>query len=201
MTVRQVTEEEYLRMQNLQGFANRMLGNPESARLLEQAAKIVDPNIRTPRLDAHVQQQQPLNQIQESISALAKRLDDEAAARNEAATIAAANATRDAGLAKLRKAGWNDTGIAKIEQVMTEKGIADPEVAAAYFERIHPTPAPSMPGSNGAFNFNEAVANAQGDDDTIKKLLATRGRETNGLEAISNKMIADTLADIRSGQG
>lgn len=197
MTTREITEEEYVRLQNLNGFARTMLANPESARLLEAAAKVVNPNIKTPRLDAAAAAQAPLAKIEESLTALSKRLDDEAAARANNDAVAAANAKRAEGIAALRKQGWNDQGIAEIEKVMTERGIANPLDAAAVFEKIHPAPPPSMPGS---FNFNDTITQAKPDED-IKKLLATRGRETNGLDAIVGKMTADTLADIRSGQG
>ena len=200
MATRQITEEEFIRMQNLNGFAQSMLANPESARLLEQAAKIVNPNIKTPRLDAAAAAAQPLTSITESLAALNKRLDDEAAARANNDAVHQANTQRDKDIVALRKAGWNDAGIEAIEKVRTERGIASVLDAALVFEKIHPAPAPAMPGSAGAFNLNESINTAKPDED-IKKLLATRGRETNGLEAISNKMIADTLADIRSNQG
>lgn len=195
----EMTEEEYLRLQRMNGFANQLLANPKSAVLVEQAAKIVNPNIKTPRLDQEAAIQQPFTQLQESMAAIQKRLDDDAAARANDAAVTAAKSKELEGIQALRKDGWNDAGITEIQKIMTERGIADPRDAAIVLERRHPAPTPAMPGSNGSFNLNETINSAKPDED-IKKLLHTRGREANGLEAISNKMIADTLADIRSGQ-
>lgn len=197
--IREITEEEYIRLNNLNGFARTMLANPESAKLLEQAAKIVNPNIQTPRLAQEAALTAPIAAVQETLVALNKRLDDEAAARANQAAVDAANANRAKGISALRQQGWNDAGIAEIEKVMTEKGIADPLDAAIVFEKRYPPATPAMPGSAGAFNFNDTL-HATNQDDDIKALLKTRGKEANGLEAISNKMIADTLADIRSAQ-
>ena len=199
MSIREVTEEEYQRLTRLNQFAQSMLANPEAAPLLEKAAKIVDPNIATPRLNQQIAQQAPFNAISEELSKLNKRLDDEAAARANQAAIDAANAKAAEGMNALRKDGWNDTGIAEIQKLMTERGIADPRDAAIVLERLHPPATPAMPGSNGSFNFNEVINSAKVDDD-IGSMLKTMGKESNGLDAISNKMIADTLKDVRSGQ-
>lgn len=199
MNIREVPEEEYQRLARLNQFAQTILSNPEAAPLLEKAAKIVDPSIRTPRLDQQAAVQAPISKIEESLVALNKRFDEEANARAQAETLAAARAKEAEGIAQLRKAGWNDAGIAEIQKVMTEKGIADPLDAAIVFERRYPPPTPTMPGSNGTFNFNE-VAHAANTDEDIKALLGTMGKDSNGLEALSNKMIEKTLADIRGGQ-
>lgn len=199
MSIREITEDEYVRLNRLNTFAQSILANPEAAPLLEKAAKIVDPNIRTPRLDQQTAAQAPFTAITESLAALNKRLDDEAVARTNQDAINQANAKANEGISALRKDGWNDTGIAEIQKIMTERGISDPRDAAIVLERLHPPANVSMPGSNGAFNFNDAITAAKADDD-ISSLLKTMGKESNGLEAISNKMIADTLKDIRSGQ-
>lgn len=196
----EITEQEYLRLRRLDQFAGSLLNNEESARLVEQAAKIVNPNIKTPRLDRAAAATAPLAAISESIEKLSKRMDEEATARANQAAVDAANAKRTEGISALRKQGWNDAGIEQIEKIMTEKGIADPLDAAVVFERRYPPPTPAMPGSNGTFNFNETLNSANPDED-IKKLLKTRGRDSEGLEAVSNKMIADTLQQVRSGQG
>lgn len=200
MALVQITEEEHLRLQGLNNFAQTMLNNPEAAKLLESAAKIVNPNIKTPRLDAAAAQQAPLVKIEESLAALNKRLDEDAAARANDTAVQQANAKREAEIGQLRKKGWNDAGIEAVEKFRTERGIASALDAAILFEQLHPAPTPSMPGSAGAFNFNDSISQAKPDDD-IKKLLATRGKTDQGLDAIVNKMTADTLADIRNGQG
>lgn len=200
MAILEIDEAEYRRLQKLQGFASQIVNNPEAAVLLEKAAKIVDPNIKTPRLDQQAAVSAPLSKIEESLAALNKRLDDEATVRQAEAAVAAARAKKEEGFNALRKAGWNDAGITEIQKIMDERQIADPADAAIVLERRHPAPTPSMPGSNGTFNFNEAI-NAAAPDEDIKSMLKTFGKDSNGLEAVSNRMIAKTLTDIRSGQG
>lgn len=195
----EITEEEFLRLRNLNGFANNLLQNPEAAKLLEKAAKIVNPNIKTPRLDQEAASTAPLAAVNETLAKLNKRLDDEAAARQNDQLIAQAQSQREAGIRALRQQGWNDTGIAEIEKVMTEKGIMDPLDAAAIFEARHPAPTPAMPGSTGSFNFNETM-NAAQQDDSIASLLKTHGKEAQGLEAVTNKMILDTLTSVRTNR-
>lgn len=200
MTIREITEEEYIRLNRLNGFANQLLQNPESAKLLEKAAKIVDPNIRTPRLDQEAVANAPLAAVTETLAKLNQRLDDEAAARQNQVLIDSASRQREEGIRALRVQGWNDAGIAEIEKVMAEKGILDPVDAAIVFEKRQPLPTPAMPGSNGTFDFNKTMHAGQQTDADIKALLKTGGKESAGLDAVTNKLIGDTLQQVRSAQ-
>ena len=73
----EVDEEQLLRDQKLRALFDKVYAHPESAALLEQAAKMVEPGIKTPRLDAKKAMTEPL-------SAIEKKMDDFIKAQNEA---------------------------------------------------------------------------------------------------------------------
>ena len=50
---------------------------------------------------------------------------------------------------RLKQAGWDDEGIAKIEQLMLERQIGDYDVAAAYVRSQLPAPTPLISGYDG----------------------------------------------------
>lgn len=56
------------------------------------------------------------------------------------------------GRSKLRERGYLDDGVAGIEKLMEERGIADHEAAAALFDKLHPPPEPAMTGGS-RWNF------------------------------------------------
>lgn len=188
----EIDEAEFLRLSKLNNFVHAGLQNPEAAKLIEKAAKMIDPNIKTPRLDQEAAIQTPMQQMQEQMSALSKKIDDDAAARTQNQTLAALNKTRDDGIRELRRTGWTDDGIKAVEKLMDEKGILDPLDAAAIHEKHHPPQAPAMPGSSGGWNFAEAV---QDDSDVdLKKLIETRGEA----DAVVNSIAHKALAEVRS---
>ena len=97
----------------------------------------------------------------------------------------------EAGFAALRRDGYTQEGLAEVRKIMDEKGILDPAIAAAYFEKLHPPPTVVTPvGAIGAWNFTDTP---EGDSD-VKKLLETQGRS----EALSDKMAMAALADVRN---
>ena len=185
----EIDEAEFVRLSKLNNFAHGMLSNPDAARLLEKAAKIVDPNIKTPRLDQDAAIQTPMQKLQEDMSALRKQMEDERSESSKNQTLAALGQQREEGFRALRRAGWTDDGVAAVEKIMDEKGILDPEIAAAYFEKLHPPQQLATPSGSGAWNFMEQSAEEGAD---IKKLIEVKGE---GL--VVDKMARDALNEIR----
>lgn len=192
----EISEEEYVRLTRLGQFANSMMQNPESAKLLEKAAKIVDPNARTPRLDQEQAFAAPFAAVTESIEKLNKRLDDEAAKRENEALIAKANESRQQGLRTLRARGYNDAGIAAIEGLMAEKGIIDPLDAEAVFLARHPQPSVGKPNGTG-INMPEMIhAGAEADKHVDRMLKA--GNKQRELDVVGDQFAMDVLKDLRA---
>jgi hypothetical protein len=188
----EIDEAEFLRLSKLNNFVHAGLQNPEAARLIERASKLIDPNIKTPRLDQDAAIQTPMQKMQEDMAALRKKIDDDAAAATQNQTLAALGKQREEGFRALRRSGWTEDGIKAVETLMDEKGILDPEIAAAYHEKHHPPANVSMPGATGSWNFMEQVA-----DDTdadLKKLIETKGEDSMVVDHIARK----SLQEIRS---
>jgi hypothetical protein len=188
----EIDEAEFLRLSKLNNFVHAGLQNPEAAKLIERAAKMVDPNIKTPRLDQEAAIQTPMQKMQEDMAALRKKIDDDAAAAAQNQTLAALSRQRDEGMSALRRQGWTDDGIKAVEKLMDEKGILDPLDAAAIHEKHHPPVNVSMPGSTGGWNFMESVADDS--DADLKKLIETKGEDSMVVDHIARK----ALTEIRS---
>jgi hypothetical protein len=186
----EIDEEQLLRDKNLRAQVERIMGNPDARLLVEQAAKIVDPNAKTPTLD-----QKKI--VEEPVSKLEAKMDAFITAQNKANEEREAQRKRDelqnqvaSGLGRLRANGWTDDGVKGVEKLMEEKGILDVDIAAAYFEKQHPPQAPIKSGGTGAWNFLDQAP--EGDAD-LKKLVENRGQS----EGLIDKMAMDALAEIR----
>jgi hypothetical protein len=186
----EIDEEQLLRDKNLRAQVERIMGNPDARLLVEQAAKLVDPNAKTPTLD-----QKKI--VEEPVSKLEAKMDAFIAAQNKDREEREAKAKREeihnqvtSGLARLRAAGWTDDGVKGVEKLMEEKGLLDVDIAAAFFEKQHPPQAPIKSGGTGAWNFLDQAP--EGDVD-LKKLVENRGQS----EGLIDKMAMDALAEIR----
>lgn len=186
----EITEEELLTHRQLQSVVGKIMSNPKAALLVEQARKLVDPNAPTPRIEQDKLLNEPVEAIKKEFEDFKKQQAEEKAEFEKKTRLEALNGTVTAGLAKLRRDGWTDDGIKEIEKLMEEKGILDPEIAAAYHEKMHPPQTPLTPGGSGAWNFMELPTDGDAD---LKKLIETKG-ESPGL---LDKMARDALNEVR----
>lgn len=169
-----------------------VLAHPEAGKLAEKAVKMVNPNIKTPRLDQEAAAQAPVQDLQKQIADIQKQLADSAARAEQDKTLNALAETRSRGLAQLRREGWTDEGIAQVEKLMETKGILDPLDAAAIHEKHNPPPPPSNPTGTGAWNFMESVADDS--DADLKKLIEGKGQD----EFLADQMARKALHETRS---
>ncbi len=189
----EIDENEYKQLQQIRGIAAAMQKNPRAARLLEQAYKTVDPNAKTPLADQDATAQQPYVELQKEIADLKAARAAEAEENDKNRKLLAIQGSIDSGIAKLRRAGWQDEGVDGLRKFMEEKGIIDVEVAAAAFERLHPPAEIARPSGSGAWNFIESVGDGEAD---LKKLIETKG-EYNPLV---DKLAHEALDAVRQGQ-
>lgn len=192
----EIDETEFLRLQGLNNFAHKMLTHPEAGKLVEQAAKLVDPNTKTPRLDQDAAASAPIKALEEKIANLTKTIEDSAAEAAKNQTLAALQKTKDDGLAQLRREGWLDEGIKKVEELMEKKGILDPVDAAAIIQARDPVQTPAMPGGTGAWNFLEGVG-ADDTDADLKRLLETKGENDLVSDQIARKALNEVRQTVR----
>lgn len=188
----EIDEAEFVRLSKLNNFAHNMLQNPDAAKLLEKAAKIVDPNIKTPRLDQDAAISTPMQKLHDEMAAMRKQMDDERAAAAQNQTLSALRSQREDGIRALRQKGWMSDAIAAVEKLMDEKGILDVEIAADHYAARHPPANVSMPGSAGGWGFMESL---QDDSDAdLKKLIETKGEQ----DAVVNHIAHKALNEFRS---
>ena len=191
----EIDEAEFVRLQGLNNFAHKMLTDPEAGKLLEKAAKIVDPNTKTPRLDAAERAAAPVKSVQEEIAALRKEMTERDEKAQRDATLNALQAQRDEGISALRRQGWTDAGIKAVEAIMEQKGILDPLDAAAIHEKHHPPQNVAMPGSSGGWNFMEGIT-ADDSDADLKKLIETKGE----IDSVTDHIARKALNEVRQSQ-
>jgi len=189
----EVDEEQLLRDQRLRALVEKIYAHPEAGVLVEQAAKLVDPNAKTPKLDAK-------KAVTEPMSAVEKKLEEFIAAQTKAQQERDAENKRnelktrvDTGIANLRRQGWTDEGIKAVEKLMEDKGILDPLDAAAIYEKHNPPPAPTTP-SGGAWNFPEIPKD--GGDLFEKALLDSKGQN----DLIAEREAMNVLNEIRGSR-
>lgn len=189
----EVDEGEYNQMVALRTVAQKIVAKPESRKLLEQAQKLIDPNAATPTLDAEAQHLEPINKIKselsEEIAAMKKEREDEKKQR----TLDGIATKQTEGLAKLRRAGYTDEGVAAVQKLMDDKGLLDVDDAVAIFERNHPPQTPVTPGGIGSWGFADLTAADAQADKSIEALIKSKGEDN----AIVDRMAIDALKEFR----
>lgn len=178
---------------------DKLGANPKTRARLLALMKEDNPELAIPEIDAA----QP---VLDRVEALNKRMDDEEKARAEAATKAKDEETArtakgqiEAGRSWLRKQGYQDEGIEKVEKLMQDRGIPDYEAAALLFERTQPKDELIVPSNMGrSWGLFEPPAE---DNDIRRALSMPKGPSQD--RATKNwqwKEIDKTLKEIR-GQG
>ncbi len=191
MPMVEVDEEQLRRDSTLRQTIAKILGDPKAKRLMEQAHKMVDKEAVTPALDADQHIEQATAKTREELDALRKEISDDKAKREQETRLNALNKSVEDGISRLRQQGWTDEGITAVRKLMEDKGIVDPEIAAAYHEKTNPPPSPVNPnGQGGPWNFIEAAVDGDAD---WKKLIETKGES----DTLVDKMARDALSDAR----
>lgn len=155
MATREIDENEYAELKRVHDAAMIIGQDPQRrARLQELLAEAAPDKVGDVPLLRR--------EVREAVSGIEKKFDDFIAEqRKQRDDREAEDAKRVLesrwldGKKQLRDAGYNDDGIAKIEEIMEKRGIADHEAAMALFERENPPPEPVMTGGS-RWNFFEA---------------------------------------------
>lgn len=115
----------------------------------EKLAKVLSPEIETSE-DLAEPVLAPVRSELEEVKNQLKKITD-----------GAAEWAKQEKFSNLRKQGYTDEGISKIEEIMQAKGINDPEVAAAVFDKTNPPAKPKLPGMSSP-TFGSDIFGAQG---------------------------------------
>lgn len=133
-------------MQRAVALLEKLNSSPKARRHLEQAVKAEFPDVQTQDEQVAALAAPYIEQVEAKTKALDERLNKLDAREKEAAEAAADNALI-ASFGRLKQQGYTEEGLAKIAGLMTERRIADPEAAAALFDRMNPKPPAEVPGS------------------------------------------------------
>lgn len=186
----EIDEVELQNMGRLKQTVDTILRNPEAAKLVEQAHKLVNPNVQTPNLDRDKQIQEPMAAVTKEIADLRKQLADEKAEREKEAKLSSLNAQVSKEKSQLRAKGWTEEGLKNLDTLMEQKGLLSPLDAAAIYERDNPPQQVATPSGSGNWNFLEGVQDGEAD---LKKLIDTRGESAS----LIDKMARDALNEVR----
>lgn len=186
----EITEDEYNRLKGVADLAARIHANPKGRVLLEQAHKTVNPNAPTPTLEEEARFSAPLTELQKQVADVAKMVSERFEKDDSERKLGAVTRQQEEGFDRLRQQRYTDEGITKIREIMTEKGILDPEIAAAYFDRINP-PAPITPTGSNSFNLVESFNDES--DKALQELMSSQGNSENAL----NRLVQESLNDFR----
>ena len=176
MAVVELDEVELQRLQKQDRTVHTLMANPKAKRKILEAYKDVDPNARIPELEMEELAKAPVTALEKTVSELRTQLAADKQERDDEKRLSALTNTVEGGIAKLRRAGWTDDGLAEVRKMMDERGILDPEIAAAYYETQHPPQNPASPSGTGGWNFMEAPAE---DDTYVKAITASKGAADN----------------------
>ncbi|MDE2099010.1 MAG: hypothetical protein KGL39_17280 [Patescibacteria group bacterium] len=193
--VDELTEVEIQRLRRQDQTVQALMANPKAKKKIFEAYKEVNPQATIPELDIEEAAAKPVKELQAQFSELQKKLDEDKAEREREAKLATLTGQVETGMAKLRRAGWTDDGLAEVRKLMDERGIIDPEIAAAFYEKQHPPQMPATPSGIGGWNFMEPPA----DDDAYVKAL-TKDKSAADNESLVMQEARKTLNEFRGAQ-
>lgn len=189
----EVDEAQFLASQQLVSTVQGLLNNPEARRKVFEAQKIVYPNVPTPK-DF---QDDVLARVEEERTArlaLEKQIaDDKAKAESEKRLEQfQAGWERQKAIVAQRYPDLNEAGLAEIQKLAEERGIADFEAAGALFRQLHPPAEPAAPNGLG-WNLWDTPQ-----QDGMKEYMDLLMKSPDGInDNATNAIIRDTLLEVR----
>jgi len=190
----EIDESELLNLRGVNEVVSAMLANPQARPLVLRARKIQDPKAPIPEIDAAAPLQGAMQAIRNEFSEWRKEQTERDQKREAEETTRRFQAAWDAQKESLRQQGWRADGIAEIEKFAIERGVADLELAAAGYEKLHPPSEPVSGNGYGSWDFFTPTEGEQ--TGFIEKMMASRGDDEGALRAETHK----ALQEFRSQQ-
>lgn len=140
----EIDEAELKGYQEAYKLLRKLQDDPKSRPAFEKAVKTHFPQVETTEERAEALAKPYVTRIEEQLSKLSETVEgrfkseDERAAKLREETQLA---DMESSFGRLRERGYTDDGIEKIKGLMVGRKIADPEAAAALFDRQNPPPA------------------------------------------------------------
>jgi hypothetical protein len=190
----EIDESELLSLRGVNEVVGQMLANPQSRQLVLRARKIQDPRAPIQEIDAAQPAIAAAQAVHNELTAWRKEQAerDQKREAEEVNRKFAENWERQKDA--LRSQGWRSDGIAEIEKFALERGVADLELAAAGYEKLHPPAEPVASNGYGSWDF---FTPSEGDQKGfIEKMMESRGEDEGALRAETHK----ALTEFRSQQ-
>lgn len=189
MALVEIDDATLAAQQQVVSTMQKLLNNPKTRRQILQAQKELDPNLVIPELDVAEPFRGEISEVRSTLAELQKSLAEERAEREAREARAQLQERWNSGRSKLRANGYTDEGMSEVEKFMEEKGIADHEIAAAAFERLHPPSEPVRSVGSNRFDIFEPENRSS---EHMKALFANPD-DSMALDALIN----DTLRQVR----
>lgn len=188
----EIDEAQLQQMQHTVKTVAQIIQDPKRRLKLLELQKEAMPTAVIPELDAQRGSEEVLQSINKKMDEFMKAQAEREEKREADARLAEFTGRIEKGRSLLKSRGFDADGIAAVEKIMEERGIANHEDAMTVWERLHPTPTPISSSGFGGLNFLEQ-AKKQGEDD-MAKLLASRGDN----DLVLNNMINAAINEGRA---
>jgi len=162
--------------------------NPATRREFERSVKKLRPEIET----ADDLAESYAAPVREEIKTVTSKIDaflDAQAKREADAATAAADRTAEEAFGRLQKAGYTTEGLETIKGLMVQRNIADPEAAAALFDKLNP---PQQLDGGGAWEPASYDIKSNAVDRDVEGLFADP-------EKWGDREVYNVLREMRSG--
>lgn len=153
MPLVEVDESELLAHRRLTEQFNQLLANPKTRTAVLKAQKELHPELVIPELDAAEPVRGEISELREEVRAFMKAQQEAAEERAKQEAMRSLEGKWKKGQKALRANGYTDEGIAAIEKLMEEKGLADHEIAAAYWDKMNPPQQPVRGAGGNQFDL------------------------------------------------
>ena len=137
MALIEVEDSDYNLAASAKTLLDTLSSNPKRRTELLRMIKDMNPNASIPELDANAPLHDEMKALREEFGGTIKELKDQLALRNSREQV---DSVISAERAKLKRAGWDDEGISKIEARMQTEGLAHYGAAAALVEKDEKQP-------------------------------------------------------------
>ena len=190
----EIDESELLNLRGVNEVVSAMLANPQARPLVLRARKIQDPRAPIPEIDSAQPALHAVQAVQKEIADWRKEQAERDQRREAEETTRKFTEGWERQKQNLREQGWRADGIAEIEKFAIERGVADLEMAASHYEKLHP---PSEPVSNNGYGSWDFFTPSEGDQKGfIEKMMESKGDDEGALRAETHK----ALQEFRSQQ-
>src|SRR5882762_8341933 len=121
MSVREISEEEFVANKTLRDTVSKLLNNPKSRELVLKAQKEAFPDQHIPELDAQEPIKKEIEGLRKEVSDFVKEQRETKAKEVNDGRLAKLNERFTEGRRKLKEDGFTDEGIAEVEKLMESK--------------------------------------------------------------------------------